>query len=61
MRFLLTILLLTFSCTVFAQELLTVNTIEIEGNKITKRATILRELSFQIGEKLHLKTSIKNL
>ena len=61
MRFLLTILLLTFSCTVFAQELLTVNTIEIEGNKITKRATILRELSFQIGEEITLKDLNKKL
>ena len=38
-----------------AQEKYHINSIEIEGNKTTKKSTILRELSFQIGDSLTLK------
>jgi outer membrane protein assembly factor BamA len=33
-----------------------VNSIEIEGNKTTKKSTVLRELSFQIGDSLTLES-----
>ncbi|MDA7768457.1 hypothetical protein N8904_01955, partial [Flavobacteriales bacterium] len=52
MRLSLLVLFLTISTLLNAQELFRINSIEIEGNKTTKKSTILRELSFQIGDTL---------
>ena len=52
MRLSLLVLFLTISILLNAQELFRINSIEIEGNKTTKKSTILRELSFQIGDTL---------
>lgn len=45
-------------CSVFqsilADEVFIVNTIQVDGNKVTKTSTILRELSFNIGDTLTL-------
>ena len=40
--------------TTYSQEVFKVNSIEIEGNNVTKKTTVLRELSFQIGDSLTL-------
>ncbi len=37
-----------------AQDLFIINTIDVEGNKVTKSSTILRELSFKEGDTLSL-------
>ena len=52
MRTLLFLIFLMTSFKLGAQELFHISSIEIEGNKKTKRETILRELSFQIGDSL---------
>ena len=54
MRLILTFLIVIITLTSYSQETFRVNSIEIEGNKLTKRETILRELSFQIGDNLTL-------
>ena len=55
MRLILTFLIVIIAFASYSQEVFRVNSIEIEGNKVTKRATVLRELSFQIGDSLTLK------
>jgi outer membrane protein assembly factor BamA len=52
MRLSLTLLLIFNFFAAFSQDMFVVNSIEIEGNKTTKRATVLRELSFEIGDSL---------
>ena len=52
MRLVITFLLIVTAFATFAQDVYRVNSIEIEGNKLTKRTTILRELSFEIGDSL---------
>ena len=52
MRLVFTFLFLFSAFATYGQEVYRVNSIEIEGNKITKRATVLRELSFEIGDSL---------
>ena len=54
MRLILTFLIVIINLTSYSQEIFRVNSIEIEGNKLTKRETILRELSFKIGDNLTL-------
>ena len=54
MRLILTFLIVIITLTSYSQKIFRVNSIEIEGNKLTKRETILRELSFQIGDNLTL-------
>ena len=54
MRLILTFLIVIIAITSYSQEIFKVNSIEIEGNKVTKRATVMRELSFQIGDSLTL-------
>lgn len=54
MRLILIFLILFIAFTSYSHEVFRVNSIEIEGNKVTKRATVLRELSFQIGDSLTL-------
>ena len=55
MRIILIFLILIISFISYSQEIYKVKSIEIEGNKVTKKATIFRELSFQIGDTLTLK------
>lgn len=52
MRLLLVFLTLTTSMLLNAQELYLINSITLEGNKTTKTSTVLRELSFQVGDSL---------
>jgi len=52
MRLLLTFLFVFIAFATNGQEVYRINSIEIEGNKVTKRATVLRELSFEIGDSL---------
>ena len=55
MRLIITFLIVIIAFTSYSQEVFRVNSIKIEGNKVTKRATVLRELSFQVGDSLTLK------
>ena len=55
MRLITTFLIVIIAFTSYSQEVFRVNSIKIEGNKVTKRATVLRELSFQVGDSLTLK------
>ena len=61
MRLILTFLIVNITLTSYSQETFRVNSIEIEGNKLTKRETILRELSFQLGDNLTLDEFNENL
>ena len=54
MRLILTFLMIIIPFTPYSQEVFKVNSIEIEGNNVTKKTTVLRELSFQIGDSLTL-------
>tara|TARA_B100001057_G_scaffold225309_1_gene225630 strand:+ start:1929 stop:3311 length:1383 start_codon:yes stop_codon:yes gene_type:complete len=55
MRLILIFLIVIFAFTSYSQEVFIIKSIEIEGIKATKRATVFRELSFQIGDSLTLK------
>ena len=55
MRLILIFLIVIITIACYSQEVYRVNSIEIEGNKVTNRATVLRELSFHIGDSLTLK------
>ena len=61
MRLIITFLIVIIAFTSYSQEVFRVNSIKIEGNKVTKRATVLRELSFQVGDSLTLKEFNENL
>ncbi len=61
MRLLLIFSLLISSFLLHAQEKYYLNSIDIEGNKTTKKSTILRELSFQIGDSLTLESFSEKL
>ena len=61
MRLIITFLLVIIAFTSFSQQIFKVNSIKIEGNKVTKRATVLRELSFQVGDSLTLNEFNKKL
>ena len=50
LAFIISLIILSF--TVKYQEKLPISLIEIEGNKITKKEIILRELSFNKGDSL---------
>ena len=54
MRFHIFILLFFISLSLVAQEKFILTDIQIDGNKITKDATVLRELSFKKGDTLSL-------
>ena len=54
MRFLVFLLFISFFHSLTAQDFFTINTINVDGNKVTKTATILRELSFKVGDTLSL-------
>lgn len=45
----------------FSQENLIVSDIVIEGNKVTKKNTVLRELNFKIGDTLSINDLLKNI
>ena len=67
-KYLLIIFLTALAFVVKSQEKLPVSSIEIEGNKVTKKEIIIRELSFQKGDSLNIneliikiKQSEKNL
>ena len=55
MRLILTFVVLIITFSSYSQEIFKLKSIEIEGNKVTKRATVLRELSFKIGDSLTIK------
>lgn len=59
MRKLLTLFFLSCNAFVFAQEQWVVRSIQMEGLKVTKEATVLRELTFQVGDTL-AKQSLEN-
>ena len=55
MRLILIFLIVIITLTSYSQETFRVNSIKVEGNKLTNRATVLRELSFNVGDSLTLK------
>ena len=55
MRLILTFVVVIITFSSYSQEIFKLKSIEIEGNKVTKRATVLRELSFKIGDSLTIK------
>ena len=54
MRFSITLLFVFYSLLALSEDKFIINSIEIQGNKVTKRETVLRELSFQIGDSLNI-------
>ena len=52
MRLLFTLLFLGYNLLAFAQEQWVVRSIQLDGLKVTKEATVLRELSFAVGDTL---------